>query len=77
MIPRGLATRSLGCLLSLLFGASGWAGEVETPTPEAAAHQPFSLQQALGHAHVSTTQNYVNYSRTRLKRTIQRYQPNV
>ncbi|MEC8645423.1 MAG: tyrosine-type recombinase/integrase [Candidatus Latescibacterota bacterium] len=37
----------------------------------------FSLQQALGHAHVSTTQNYVNYSRTRLKRTIQRYQPNV
>ena len=37
----------------------------------------FSLQQALGHAHVSTTQNYVNYSRTRLKRTIQRYQPDV
>jgi site-specific recombinase XerD len=37
----------------------------------------FSLRQALGHAHVSTTQNYVNYSRTRLKRTIQRYQPDV
>ena len=37
----------------------------------------FSLQQALGHAHVSTTQNYVHYSRTRLKRVIQRYQPSV
>ena len=37
----------------------------------------FSLQQALGHAHVSTTQNYVNYSHTRFKRTIQRYQPDV
>ena len=47
MFLRGLATGSLGCLLSLLLGASGWAGEVETPTPEAAAHQPFSLQQAL------------------------------
>ena len=29
-----------------------------------------SLQQALGHAHVSTTQNYVNYSRIRLNLTI-------
>ena len=47
MILRGLATGSLGCLLSLLLGASGWAGEVETPNPEAAAHPSFSLQQAL------------------------------
>lgn len=47
MIPRGLATGSLGCLLGLLLGAGAWAGEVDTPTAEASADQPFSLQQAL------------------------------
>ena len=47
MIPRGLATGSLGCLLSLLLGAGAWAGEVDTPSAEASADEPFSLQQAL------------------------------
>jgi len=47
VIPRGLATGSLGCLLGLLLGAGAWAGEVDTPTAEAPADQPFSLQQAL------------------------------
>lgn len=34
-----------------------------------------SLQQAMGHSKIETTSNYVNYSKARLKETIQRYSP--
>lgn len=34
-----------------------------------------SLQQAMGHSKIETTTNYVNYSKARLKKTIQRYNP--
>ena len=47
MILRGLATRSLTLLLSLLLGGNGLASEDSTTRPSEQPQQAFSLQEAL------------------------------